>query len=394
MGVLNPAWALLPWLLALGCVSLLSRLRPLPPEPGRFATIDGLRGHLAFGVFLHHGVIWHGFLRSGKWDAPPSAFFNHLGQDSVVLFFMVTAFLFVGRLLDARERQVDWLRLYVSRLLRLAPLYLLAMVVLFTLCGMLTDWERQVPARELRRALRHWLFFSIGGVDNINGIPHTLTLIAGVTWSLPLEWMFYLLLPTLALLVRRTAPLWLAVVALVCALGIWAHNKQPAMLWAFAGGGLAAWWVRRPAMQGWTPRHWHDGLILLCFAIAMASAPNVRSSPYPILLLTLAFGLIASGCSLFGLLRLRVSQQLGDLAYSFYLLHGLLLFISLTFVLGRAQVSAYTPPAHWLWLTALSPMVVACAWVTFHAVERPAMRATDAWTLRVKRLFTRLGLLA
>lgn len=393
MTVLNPAWVLLPWLLALVTVSGLSRLRPLPPEPGRFATIDGLRGHLAFGVFLHHGVIWHGFLRSGQWTAPPSAFFNHLGQDSVVLFFMVTAFLFVGRLLDARERPVDWLRLYVSRVMRLAPLYLLAMAVLFALCGVLTDWERQVPARELRRALRHWLFFSIGGRDNINGVPNTLTLIAGVTWSLPLEWTFYLLLPTLALLMRRTAPLWLAGVALVCALGIWANNKEPTMLWAFAGGGLVAWWVRRPAQRAWAPRPWHDGLLVLALAAAVLSAPTVHHTA-PILLLTLAFGLIASGCDLFGLLRLRVSQQLGDLAYSIYLLHGLLLFISLTFVLGRAQAGAYTPQAHWLWLSALAPTVVTIAWLAFHTVERPAMRATDAWAARVRRLFTRMGLLA
>jgi len=393
MGVLNPAWVLLPWLLALGCVSLLSRMRPLPPEAGRFATIDGLRGHLAFGVFLHHGVIWHGFLRSGKWDAPPSAFFNHLGQDSVVLFFMVTAFLFVGRLLDARERPVDWLRLYVSRVLRLTPLYLLAMVVLFTLCGVLTDWERHVPDRELRRAVWHWLLFSIGGKDNINGVPYTATLTAGVTWSLPLEWMFYLLLPTLALLMRRTAPLWLAAAGLACALGIWANNKEPTMLWAFAGGGLVAWWVRRPAMQGWRPRPWHDGLVLLACAGAMVSAPNVHHT-LPILLLTVAFGLIASGCDLFGLLRLRVSQQLGDLAYSIYLLHGLLLFISLTFVLGRAQVSAYTPQAHWLWLSALTPAVVTCAWLSFHTIERPAMRATDAWTAWVKHQCARLRQLA
>ena len=393
MNVLNPAWVLLPWLLALGCVSLLSRLRPLPPEPGRFATIDGLRGHLAFGVFLHHGVIWHGFLRSGKWDAPPSAFFNHLGQDSVVLFFMVTAFLFVGRLLDARERQVDWLRLYVSRVMRLAPLYLLAMAVLFTLCGVLTDWERQVPARELRRALRHWLFFSIGGRDNINGVPNTLTLIAGVTWSLPLEWMFYLLLPTLALLMRRTAPLWLAAVALVCALGIWANNKEPTMLWAFAGGGLVAWWVRRPALRGWAHRPWHDMAVVLALAGAVLSAPNVHHTA-PILLLTVAFGLIASGCDLFGLLRLRASQQLGDLAYSIYLLHGLLLFTSLTFVLGHEEVRAYTPQGHWLWLSALAPIVVTIAWLAFHTVERPAMRATDAWATRVRHLFARMGLLA
>ncbi len=125
----------------------------------------------------------------------------------------------------------------------------------------------------------------------------------------------------------------------------------------------------------------------------MLSAPDVHHTA-PILLLTVAFGLIASGCDLFGLLRLRVSQQLGELAYSIYLLHGLLLFISLTFVLDRAQASTYTPLAHWLWLSALTPAVVTSAWLAFHTIERPAMRATDDWTARVRRLFKRTGLLA
>lgn len=131
MSVLNPAWLIGPWLLALGTVALLNRLSPSETtQPGRHASIDGLRGHLALAVFIHHGIIWHSYLRTGLWDAPASNLFNQLGQGSVALFFMITAFLFVGKLLDAKGKPIDWGRLYMSRVLRLAPLYLLAMLAL------------------------------------------------------------------------------------------------------------------------------------------------------------------------------------------------------------------------------------------------------------------------
>jgi hypothetical protein len=49
---------------------------------------------------------------------------THLGQMSVALFFMITAFLFWGRVLD-RGKTIDRTEFIVSRLYRLYPVYLL-----------------------------------------------------------------------------------------------------------------------------------------------------------------------------------------------------------------------------------------------------------------------------
>ena len=67
----------------------------------RNASIDGMRGLLALFVFLHHACIWYFSLSTGQWKIPPSYFYTHLGQSSVALFFMITAFLFSNKLLDA-----------------------------------------------------------------------------------------------------------------------------------------------------------------------------------------------------------------------------------------------------------------------------------------------------
>ena len=389
MNALHPAWVLAPWCVALLTVGLLVRLAPAAPVAGRHASIDGLRGHLAFAVFLHHGVIWHGFLRTGRWEAPPSAFYNHLGQASVVLFFMITAFLFVGKLRDSRERPIDWLRLFVSRTLRLTPLYLLAMLGLLLLCGALSGWTLQVPASELRPALLHWLFFTIGGAGDINAIPQTFTLIAGVTWSLPLEWMFYLLLPTLALLMRRAAPWWLAGLTLLAAIGIWSHHKHPWMLAAFAGGGMAAWVARHPRTSRLARTHAGSAIVVAALVLAAASSPHVLNWR-PMLALTVAFTLIAAGSDLFGALTARVSIALGELAYGIYLMHGLLLSGSLAFILTRQQAAGFAPWQHWAWLTALAPVLVTCTWLAFRWVERPCMESSDRCTHWLRARLTTL----
>lgn len=387
MNALNPAWLIGPWLLAWGTIWLLDRFSTRDPAPaGRHASIDGLRGHLALAVFVHHGVIWHGYLRTGKWDAPPSNLFNQLGQGSVALFFMITAFLFVGKLLDARDRPIDWTRLYVSRLLRLTPLYLLAVLALFVMCGFVTEWTLHTSLLELLRTLRRWVFFTIGGFADINGLKETFTLIAGVTWSLPLEWMFYLLLPGLALLMRRQVPVWLALVTFLAAWGVWAHHKHPWMLAAFLAGGLSAWTSRQPAVVrlAQTPRAslW----VAAALVLGLLSAHTIKDWR-PMLALTIAFGLISAGNSLFGAFTARSSRALGELAYGVYLLHGLLLYATLTFVIGRSELTAFTGWQHWAWLTALTPPLIVLAWLAFRWVERPSMDLTDASTQKLKTLF-------
>ena len=58
MDIVSPLPAVLAVILAvLVCAVLARRLAP-PDAQGLFVAIDGLRGYLAFCVFLHHAVIW------------------------------------------------------------------------------------------------------------------------------------------------------------------------------------------------------------------------------------------------------------------------------------------------------------------------------------------------
>lgn len=388
----HPAWLIGPWLLAWLTLWVLGRFgnAPAPSPSGRHASIDGLRGHLALAVYLHHGVIWYAYLRSGRWEAPSSNLFNQLGQASVALFFMITAFLFVGKLLAARDKPVDWTRLYASRVLRLTPLYLLAALTVLVVCGMRTDWTLRTSGADLLRALLHWLFFTIGGAVDVNGVAGTARMVSEVTWSLPLEWMFYLLLPTLAWLLRRSSgPWWMTLGTLVAAWAIWSHHRDPWMLRAFALGGLAAWLSQRALVVRLATRPMGSLLTICALGFALLATHKVRDWR-PMLALAFAFTMISAGNTVFGTLVSRGSRTLGEFAYGLYLLHGLILYGTFELVIGAGKAATFSVAQHWAWLTFLTPVPVTLAWLAFHTIEQPAMALTDAFAAKLRHGLSRL----
>ena len=181
---LSPWPALALAAIAWAFAALLSRWVP-PAGPGdRYLSTDGLRGYLAFFVFLHHSTVWYGYVRTGSWALPDSRLYIHLGQSSVALFFMITGFLFWSKLLNARLNSFDWLQLYVSRVTRLTPLYIVAICLLLLLVAQASGFTLQEsPALVLLQTLR-WLAFTVTGMPNINGVHNTYVMIAGVPWSL------------------------------------------------------------------------------------------------------------------------------------------------------------------------------------------------------------------
>ena len=110
----------------------------------------------------------------------------------------------------------------------------------------------------------------------------------------------------------------------------------------------------------------------------------------PLLLLSAAFALIAGGNSLFGLLTWTVSRFLGEMAYSIYLMHGLILFISFRLIVGSNEAAAFSPLQHWLLVAAITPVLICICFATFTLIEQPAMRQVAPVTAAVKLLLERM----
>lgn len=370
--------ALSPWpvplavLLALGTAHLLGRRHGTPPIDDRYVSIDGLRGFLAFFVVIHHAGIWHGYLTTGIWRHPPSRLYEHLGQSSVALFFMITGFLFWRRLIDGARRPVDWVALYRSRFWRLVPLYVFAMLVLWTLVAIESDFALRVAPRQLVDELIAWMSFTALGMPTINGVVETQRMIASVVWSLPYEWAFYGILPLAGLLYRVVPrPSWLLLPG-VAVLAYAAMELEAIRCAAFLGGIAAAHLVRSPAWQRLArgPAATVVALGALAVVVAKAdSAYGVRA----LVLLSVTFVIVAGGNSFFGLLRLAAPRVLGEISYSVYLLHGLGLYILFRYVVGYEIARTLSPEAYWGTVLAFVPLFIGACWLTFTRIEAPGM---------------------
>ncbi len=373
MNPVHPLFALAALAVALTTAALLARRYGAPGVHERFASIDGLRGYLAFDVFLSHASVWYYFLRNDRWDLPPSNLYTHLGQSSVTLFFMITGFLFFARLLDARSRGIDWLRLYVSRVLRLTPLYLFAMGLLFSLVLMQSGLTLHQPLPELLHDLAIWLGFTVFGQPDLNGVAQTATITAGVTWSLPYEWFFYLILPLLGLLIGLRPALRYLLIALATALFAWWQPLSLLVAPAFLGGMVAAVLVRRAAFTRFAARPGVAVLIVGVLVLTVGIFPSAYA-PAPIALLALAFALIAGGNTVFGLLVSPAARTLGEMAYSLYLLHGIVLFAAFRAGAQWFAPEALSPLGHWALILLLTPLLVLICSLGFRFIEHPAMQ--------------------
>jgi peptidoglycan/LPS O-acetylase OafA/YrhL len=383
MSATSPLAALGGLMIALGTVFLLQRCFGAPPVR-RFSTLDGLRGYAAFLVYLQHGAAWYVFARTGVWAAPATRLYVHFGRSSVAIFFMITGFLFWSKLIDRPTRPLDWRRLYVSRVLRLAPLFIVFVAGLWAIALVTSGPRLRVSGARAALQTVQWLTFTTAGMPNLNLAPTSI--IGGAAWSLPYEWWFYLALPLGAVLMglRLERP-WLAVGIAGALGGAWWISSASGwpIAAAFLGGIAAAFLARRPAMCRAAGRP-AASIIAIAALVAVTRFPGV-ATPAPLLLLSLAFGIIACGNTLFGVLAWPAARGLGEMGYSIYLLHGLVLFTIFGLILGPDRAAALSVTGHWMVVYSCVPLVAVLSFATFRLIEAPAMASVDRVTALVSR---------
>jgi peptidoglycan/LPS O-acetylase OafA/YrhL len=351
----------------------------------RSSALDGLRGVLALAVVFYHGYLTERFLSEGVWRVPASRVFSHLGSGAVGLFFMITGYLFWGKMLRDRGRP-DWQALYLGRLFRIGPVYLCAISLMLIDVGFRTDWQLHVTGRHLIHEIAVWLPLGAqAAAPNVNGLPHTFLLTAGVTWSLRYEWGFYASLAVLAVIARLASRHALVVIGAALLLSlVWAalvpgdaspFPSWPATVALFLSGMFVASLPRLPS-DGW-----RSSLLtaVVIVAIATSFVTSGAFSAFSIVCLGVAFYAIVSGCSVFGLLTTSAARRIGDVSYPLYLLHGLVLS---TFAALVPPVSA---PVFWIALTGAAFVAVMLATTAHVLVERPGVE----FGRRISRAVTR-----
>ena len=368
--------AIVSLFIAIATTYILVKKFGAPLGQGKYASIDGLRGFLAFFVFLHHSSIWYFYLRTDLWNLPPSNFYTHLGQSSVSLFFMITGFLFFSKLIDARSMGIDWTRLFVSRFFRLVPLYLFAIIIVFIIVAFLSDGILNEPIIILIKHAAYWIGFTVLGDPDLNRINQTFIIVAGVTWSLPYEWFFYFTLPLLALLVRVVPPLPCIILGVISLVTLIFWRPHIGHLLPFLSGIIASLLVRYSIFCNLASRkicsYFIIGFIVIIFYFFPSKSGFIQFS-----LLSLIFLLVAGGNNIFGVLIHPISRSLGEFAYSIYLLHGICLFVVFNFIFGIENSKLFSSMYYWIIIVLLSPIIIIVSFVSFRCIERPAMKSTD-----------------
>lgn len=338
-----------------------------------YPEIDGIRGYLAFFVFLHHSFIWQGYLKTSKWEEPILNLFNHFGQTSVSFFFIITAFLFTLKLINATNQQIDWKQYIKSRFYRLFPMYFFSIILVFFIAAYTTHFEINASLLENTKSVLSWLFFTVSKSSNINGLEDSFILNAGVTWTLPYEWIFYFLLPLLSLFFKIKINYKVLFSFTLIAIIIMLLNKSSLKNFIpFIGGILVAVLISSNKLKIDLKAKRYTFLSLFLLFISIYYFHSAKK-PIPIFITSIVFLIIASGNTFFGILSSVFSRKLGQITYSLYLLHGIILFVIFNFLIGFERAKILTDFEFWSIITLSIFPLILFSQLTFKYIELPLM---------------------
>jgi peptidoglycan/LPS O-acetylase OafA/YrhL len=355
--------------------------------PQKLATLEGLRGILALSVAAHHACCWYYFANTGNWSTGRSVIFDRLADFGVIQFFYLSGFLFWRKLI--RRGHVEAGRFYLSRFVRIGPVYYVCIAAAILVGFLAAGFTLQVAPTGLFASLLPWLLFSLGGRPAVNSID-LVRITCGVTWTLALEWLFYLSLPFLAWFSRRALRLAVFAAAFGILFLAGQHLRfaiadgQPLhavgellavyakfMLIGFGGGMLVA--ALESRLSGWLAPlfRWRNWVVLGLF-VAYLTIPGIAALGQVLLLA--AFALVVEGADLFGFLTRRTTRFLGAISYPVYLVHGMVYFVAMR-VLGGGQAFSPVPYIGRVAVCLAAILVVAS---TVHLlVERPTMKLSE-----------------
>jgi peptidoglycan/LPS O-acetylase OafA/YrhL len=331
-------------------------------------AIDGLRGYLAIFVFFHHVVVTYYWKRDGYWGYPPEPLFKNLGTVGVSIFFMITGYLFITKVFRDKGN-THWGRMLSSRMFRILPLYFFVLAALSLIVFAHSGWILKVSISELLSQYGNWLLFE--GVT-LNNYVLTTLITSQVEWTLQYEWFFYLCLPLVAFILHRgKITAWLLLLVLIA--GVIFNQKigpiETKTLNFFVVGGLTAYLVMYyPQLKLLAQQRWVSYFMLVPL-LASLFMPK-QYGPLYVVFLPFFFVPVALGNDLWGLLSTKASVVLGEISYSIYLMHGIILFVLFT-SLSIVDLTQITLIEFLLLMPLMTGLVIVISTCTYLQVEAP-----------------------
>lgn len=339
----------------------------------RDLQVDGLRAILAFGVVSYHYFGLHHMIYSEgnyslTWMHP---IIQLTGVWTVPMFFAITGFLFTRKITSSEWlTNGSFLRLFSDRFFRLMPMMLLVSVLSLVL---FIIGKEQYVANNLVGQIS----FGFLDVFDYEPIRHDYKrLVSGLQWSLHSEWVFYLSLPLICVVLTKRANffgIFVSMLILYVSDGykyiIHLSHDYPYMAWAFIPG-IVCGHVRIHDAIKKIPRTPFVGILSSICIVLTAYVVDHKLK----LFANTFFLASCLSCNTFTkVLEHKVLRILGETTYSVYLLHGVVQYVAMKWI-TPLSVANHLP--EWIWWLSVSGqvvLIVSLSKVTYEYVEKPCV---------------------
>jgi exopolysaccharide production protein ExoZ len=288
--------------------------------------MEGLRGFAVFLVFLvHYCTLIGGWITPDSVIASWSGAIHTIGNVGVDLFFVLSGYLIYGSLISRKKPFIDFMR---KRIGRIYPSFCVVFVIYLCLSVVFSK-ESKIPAGAYAASVYILQNFLL--LPGLFPIDPLIT----VAWSLSYEMFYYLLIPGVIMLfgLRQRSGRWRAIFFLAVGMAFGAYCAMrggPVRLMMFIAGILV-----HEVLHGRRPiplSSWYAALALVCGTLSMLlPLGGSGGETLKILILAICFFVVCYSCFRHpdqGLARAfswTPLRWLGNMSYSYYLLHGLAL---------------------------------------------------------------------
>ncbi|WP_201700360.1 acyltransferase family protein [Paraburkholderia hiiakae] len=340
------------------------RIFKIQEESRKYEFLDGLRGVLAIAVSTCH-INQHLLVFFGFTQLPEVA--NRIGALAVQVFFAITAFLFTRRALSGK---LDFRSFYIQRIRRIMPLYLFASAATIFFCLYYSPYPSEAFGKLTSQSLNIVLYGTLGGIKDIEVQGYNALPLIGVAWSLPYEWRFYISLPVLFFICRRSRVACGLAMVTILSLGTYAFAESPEVIWPFFAPGVivALLAERTPVLS----KPWKVAFCAIAVILVILEANTDGYYTYWHLLMS--FGIFY--CIFFAGPRILTSQplkMLGQVSFSIYMLHYLVMTPALE-NFYRYHGPSLSSPAKFSIAVLINIAVIPLACISYKLIEIPGAR--------------------
>ncbi|MBI1398350.1 MAG: acyltransferase family protein [Betaproteobacteria bacterium] len=335
-------------------------------------AMEGLRGLAVFLVFLVHYVTFiRPFIAGDETVVAVAKAIHVIGNTGVDLFFMLSGYLIYGSLIERRQPFVRFMR---RRAQRIYPAFL-AVFLVYLMLSVGFPTESKIPSSVLGGLL--YVVENLLLLPGLFPIPPMIT----VAWSLSYEVFFYIAIPILIAVLSlrsrttswRIAAFGLIALLFTCYCYVWGG---PIRMLMFVAGIFVYESIKSDALK-WLGSS--EAFILAIGGMAVSLLPLSGAIGTVTKVLALCIAFYACGLACIGRpagwlprsMSWKPVRWLGNMSYSYYLLHGLTLKACFLLLGGLVPMSLKGSWLFWVLLPPMFCLTLAPTAALYLTVERP-----------------------